>query len=111
MAGSYQVTIVSPRGKVFEGAVTYLVAPCSEGEIGVLVHHAPMIAALRRGLARLVTEAQETLHFVLGAGTVEICKNEVVLLVDTAEKAEDEAEAKALLQKQLAQLGKAAAAH
>ena len=45
----YQLKIYTQEKKVFEGAVTSLIVPGSEGYLGVLANHAPLLALLGQG--------------------------------------------------------------
>jgi F-type H+-transporting ATPase subunit epsilon len=46
MADTFQVEVVAADRRVWEGEATQLVATTTEGEIGVLAHHVPLIAIL-----------------------------------------------------------------
>ena len=93
MAVPFKLSILSPRGRILEGAVDSLVVPGVEGDLGVLAHHAPLLAALRRGIMR-VTAGGATRLFVSGRGLIEVTRNDVHVLVDYAEPAENDATAK-----------------
>lgn len=95
---TYTLTIVSPRGKVLDQPVESVVVPGYDGEMGILAHHAPLLAALRRGVTR-IQAGGKTSFFVTGEGVIEVTPEEVVVLVDTAEQAESLDDAKALLHK------------
>lgn len=84
---AFKLSILSPQGKAFEGDCDSLVAPGYSGEFGVLAGHAPMIAMLKRGIARIIV-AGETSWYVTGEGVCEVSKDAVSVLVDTATKTE-----------------------
>ena len=86
MDRTYQLTIVTPDGQVFNDQVEAMVAPGELGSFGVLPGHAPMVAALRPGRLS-VTCRGERRHFNLGAGVAEIGRGQVVILADGAEQA------------------------
>ena len=107
----YQLNIISPRGRIFAGEADSLVAPGVEGDLGVLAGHAPMIALIRRGVGKVET-GSETHHYVFGEGILEVTKEEVVLLTDTAERAPSHEAARQSLQDHLAAAAaKSTAAH
>ena len=102
----FKLIIVSPRDKVFDQNADSFVAPGEEGEFGVLAHHAPMIALVKRGVAHVTVDGQ-TQYFVTGEGFVEVTHNEVSMLVDFAAKAESHDQAKAALAELLKDVGTA----
>jgi F-type H+-transporting ATPase subunit epsilon len=73
-----------------------LIAPGTEGDVGILTDHAPMTALIRRGIGKVNAEGA-TQHYVFGEGVLEVTRKEVLLLVDTAEKAESLDAAKLML--------------
>jgi len=88
------LSILTPEGKAFEGAVTGVVAPGSEGSFAVLRRHAPFISALQPGIVKVETDS-ETDFFIVERGFLEARDDTVAILVDRVEKALDEADAKA----------------
>lgn len=76
--------------KVFyRGLCQKLIIPLEDGEKAVLPHHEDMVIAVAIGEMRLLDEAGEWIHAVVGNGFVQIINNRVTLLVDTAELPED----------------------
>lgn len=47
------VSVISPEKVLFEGKVDAVVAPAFDGEIGILIGHAPMVVLLGNGTLRL----------------------------------------------------------
>lgn len=93
LAPGYSLAIMTPEGRCFDGTVESLVAPGLLGSFGVLADHAPMVAALRPGVVRIVEDEQQASFFVISGGVIDINANTVTLLADTAEKAATAAEA------------------
>jgi F-type H+-transporting ATPase subunit epsilon len=81
------LNIVAPAGEVLRGEVNFLVVPGVEGELGILAHHAPMVAALRLGILRYVQEDKEKKMFV-GGGFLEVDGEQATVLARVAENAE-----------------------
>ncbi|HXD93639.1 MAG TPA: ATP synthase F1 subunit epsilon [Bacteroidia bacterium] len=73
--------IITPDKKLFEGEAKSLTVPGSEGSLGVLNNHAPMIASLKKGKVK-VTTASETKNFDIKGGVIEVLKNKVVVLAE-----------------------------
>jgi F-type H+-transporting ATPase subunit epsilon len=102
---AFNLSIISPRGKVFGGSAEFLIASGAEGELGVLAGHAPMIALLQRGIGRVDAEGKQQ-HYVFGEGVLEVSREEVVMLVDNAEAAANLDAAKVMMKELLAATGK-----
>lgn len=76
-------SILTPEKIVFEGQVDYIIVPAYDGEMGFLYNHAPLIAELGIGEARLKTAGKEEFVAVHG-GFVEIRNNEMAILAEAA---------------------------
>jgi len=85
MAGTVNVDIVSPDGKVFRGEVARIRAPGVQGSFEVLHNHAPMIAAFGIGSIVLTTSSGERIAFATSGGFLEVVDNHVSILAETAE--------------------------
>jgi F-type H+-transporting ATPase subunit epsilon len=96
MANTIQVDIVSAEGEIFSGPVKMVFLPASQGEIGVTARHAPLLSLLNPGEVRIQTEDGEEQHFYVGGGALEVQPNRVTVLADTAARAKDLDEHKAL---------------
>ncbi len=95
MADSYLLSIVTPEGEIFHEEVLSLMAPGSDGYFGVMAHHAPMLAALGRGVMKVRGQG-ETSWFAVEGGIVEVSPTGVVVLADLCSEADTEAEAREL---------------
>ena len=67
MPDTFRVEIVSADSLVWEGEATQLMATTTEGEIGILAHHIPLIATLAPGSAE-VTASDGTRHMIAVEG-------------------------------------------
>jgi len=83
----FHLSIITPKGEVFSGEIESLVAPGKEGYLGVMASHAPMITALKQG-ALTARGPNDTIYFALGAGVLEVFHNNVLVLVDDAERSD-----------------------
>lgn len=86
MAPTFRVKILSPDKKIFEGEAQSLVAPATQGYVGILAHHAPFMTTLGPGKITIRNaEGQTTAFDCNGSGFLEVLKNNALLLVDSAQ--------------------------
>ncbi len=62
-----RLEIVTAEREVFADDVDMVVAPGGEGELGILLDHAPLLTTLQPGVLRLKKDGDETLLAVSGA--------------------------------------------
>ncbi|HEU4726107.1 MAG TPA: ATP synthase F1 subunit epsilon [Candidatus Eisenbacteria bacterium] len=96
---TFTFRLVTPQRLVLETPIVALQAPGSEGYLGVLAHHAPLITTLRPGRLEVRDEAGKRSIYVVGGGFLEVSGNRATVLADSAELASeiDAARAKASL--------------
>ncbi|WP_291525487.1 F0F1 ATP synthase subunit epsilon [Acidithiobacillus sp.] len=102
MAMTIDVQVVSAEGSIYAGVADMVVAPGEMGELGILPRHAPLLTRLRPGELRIIHGAETEYLFVNG-GVLEIQPHLVTVLADSAERATDIDEAKAMAAKQAAE--------
>ena len=90
-----QLDIITAERVVYSDQVGSVVAPGIEGELGILPHHAPLLTTLQPGEIRVVKEGEEDTFIAVSSGFLEVMGNKVVILTDTAERAEEIDEARA----------------
>jgi F-type H+-transporting ATPase subunit epsilon len=83
-----QCEIVTQERQVFSGAVNTVSLPGSEGRMGILPNHAPLLTALGYGEVIVRTDDREE-YFAIGGGFAEVQPERVVVLADSAEQAEE----------------------
>lgn len=88
------VTIVTATQTVFDGEAETVIAPGSEGQLGILPRHAPLLTTLQLGELRVRERGVDESIFVAG-GFLEVNNNVVTILADDAERAADIDEAHA----------------
>ncbi len=88
------VTIVTAQQTVFDGEAEEVIAPGSEGQLGILPRHAPLLTTLATGELRLRERGVDEGLFVSG-GFLEVNNDRVTILADDAERAADIDEARA----------------
>ncbi|MDP2386103.1 MAG: ATP synthase F1 subunit epsilon [Bacteroidota bacterium] len=77
-----KLEIVTPDKKLFEGEAKSLTVPGSEGSLGILDNHAPMIASLKKGTVKITDAASQVQKFEIKGGVVEVLKNKVIVLAE-----------------------------
>jgi F-type H+-transporting ATPase subunit epsilon len=73
---------------IYEGDADIVVLPGSDGEMGILPHHAPLLTTLKYGLIKVRTKNQELLFTVAG-GVAEVQPEIVTVLADAAENVQE----------------------
>lgn len=76
--------IVSQDRMVWEGEADSVVLPGSQGEMGILPNHAPLLSTLKFGIIKVRTGDQEEIFTVAG-GVVEVQPKIITILADAAE--------------------------
>ena len=101
---TFDVSLVTPDGPVYEGEIEMLIVPGADGEIGVLARHAPLIAMLNAGSTRVhVKRETEVLEFATGPGFFKVEQDRALALVDDAVDARQVDDARAREQLEAAQ--------
>ena len=80
--------IVTPERLAYSDEVDSVVLPGSEGELGVLPHHAPLVSTLGAGELRLRKGAIEESFAIVG-GFVQVLPDKVVVMAETADMASE----------------------
>jgi F-type H+-transporting ATPase subunit epsilon len=96
MAMTIHCDIVSAEEEIFSGLVEILVATGSLGDLGVAYGHAPLLTGLIPGPVRIKKQDGTEEVFYVSGGFLEVQKNVVTVLADTALRAEDIDEVKAI---------------
>jgi F-type H+-transporting ATPase subunit epsilon len=76
--------IVTPEKRAFTGDVDEVIVPGTEGEMGILPHHAPLVSTLGQGVLRLRRGGEEE-EFAIFGGFVQVRPDRVVVLAETAD--------------------------
>ena len=84
MATPMQVEVVAPDGKVWEGQAVSVIVRTTEGDIGILSGHEPVMAAMVPCAAEVVAIDGRREIIAVGGGFISVYHNRVSLLSDTA---------------------------
>jgi F-type H+-transporting ATPase subunit epsilon len=84
----FRLAIVTPERVHFDGEIKSLVAPGTEGYLGVLSQHAPLITALKPGKIEF-RDAQDVVHVMaVSGGFLEVSNNLATVLAEAVEEAD-----------------------
>jgi F-type H+-transporting ATPase subunit epsilon len=104
MANTIHVDVVSAEESIYSGDAEFVVLPGIMGELGIYPKHTPLVTQIKPGVVRIKVpgQAEEQIVYVQG-GFLEIQPDVVTVLSDTAIRARDLDEAKALEAKRAAE--------
>jgi F-type H+-transporting ATPase subunit epsilon len=83
LADKLHFSLVSPERELFSGEVDQVDAPGSEGDFGVLAHHAPFMTALKTGVVTVFNDGQRTRYEVQG-GFADVTPAGLTILAESA---------------------------
>lgn len=83
-----KLEVVTVERIVYSDDVDMVVAPGSEGQLGILPHHAPLMTALNPGALTIRKGDEDTLLAISG-GYLEVRPDKVTVLADAAERADE----------------------
>ena len=88
MAKTLHLSVVTPSALVADQDVNYVGAQGMEGDFGVLPGHAALLAALRVGHI-FYKDGNDTRYIFVSGGFAEVSNDKVIILAETATRAED----------------------
>ncbi len=103
MAMTLHLDVVSAETELFSGTISAVFAPAQMGDVGIYPRHTPMVTMLRPGELKIEVEGEEDQYLYVSGGILEVQPHVVTVLSDTAIRAEDLDESKALEAKQRAE--------
>lgn len=74
--------IITPDKKLFEDEVKSVTVPGTDGSLGILDRHAPLISALKKGVVKVTDKTSTRHNFQINGGVVEILNNRVIVLAE-----------------------------
>ena len=86
---AFALEVVTPERVAYSGQVASLQAPGSEGSFGVLAGHVPLLTSLQIGRLRFVEEDGNEVQMAISGGFVEVGREQVAVLAETAERVEE----------------------
>ena len=85
---TFRLEVVTAERMVFSDDVNMIVAWGTEGQLGILPHHAPLMTMLRPG-DLLIRKDNEEEYLAISGGFLEVRPDKVVILADSCERAEE----------------------
>lgn len=80
----FQAEVLTPEGKVFAGEVEHVSTRTGVGEVGILAHHAPMLARLVPAELRIHVSEGDVRRYAQGEGWVQVFANRARVLISEA---------------------------
>jgi F-type H+-transporting ATPase subunit epsilon len=81
---TFRVEVLTPEGEVFNDEVEMVSTKTSVGSIGVLAHHAPLLAMLDPTELRLYKSESDVVRFAQAEGYLQVANNLALILVEEA---------------------------
>ena len=82
-----RLEIITVERKLYDEQVNMVIAPGTEGMLGILPRHTPTLTALSFGELQIKRDGQEDEFFAVGGGFMEVQPDHVIVLADAAEHA------------------------
>ena len=83
MADKLTFSLVSPERELFTGDVDQVDIPGTEGDMGILPNHSPLMAAVRTGAITVYADGSETQYFIQG-GFADVTPSGLTILAEKA---------------------------
>ena len=84
-----QVELVAADRLVWSGEATMVIARTTEGDVGILPNHAPMLSTMVDGIVDVTTADGETWIAAVDAGFLSVANNRISILSEHAEMSHD----------------------
>lgn len=98
-----KVDVVSAEEAIFAGEAKFVTLPGESGELGILPGHTPLISRIRPGTVKIVRPDDSEENIFVAGGILEVQPGTVTVLADTAIRAADLDEARAVAAREKAE--------
>ena len=85
----FHLSIVTPEKIYCEAEINSLVVPGTEGYLGILSHHAPLISSLKPGKIEYKDSENKEIVLAVSGGFIEVSDNKVTILADAVETTDE----------------------
>ncbi|VFP81698.1 F0F1 ATP synthase subunit epsilon [Candidatus Erwinia haradaeae] len=89
MTLGFQLDVVSAELQIFSGIVQSIQVSGSEGELGIRPHHTPILTAIKPGMVQILKKNGKKEIIYLSGGILEVHRNIVMILADSAIRGHD----------------------
>ncbi|AWI07659.1 F0F1 ATP synthase subunit epsilon [Clostridium drakei] len=89
MANAFKLTILTPEKEFYIGEVVELITDTTQGRIGILANHMPLVTPLRPTVTEFTTSDGKELKAFTSSGILDVKDNVVEFLCDSCEWPED----------------------
>ena len=92
MAATYTLDVVTPERIMLSEEVTETIAPGSEGQLGILANHAPLMSELAPGeVLATLADGRTLSHIIISGGFLEVAPDggRTTILADSAQRADE----------------------
>jgi F-type H+-transporting ATPase subunit epsilon len=83
-----RLDIVTAEHSVYSDDVDIVIAPGVEGQLGILPHHTPLMTMLQPG-ELIARKGSEEYSLAVSGGFLEVRPDRIIVLADSAERAEE----------------------
>jgi F-type H+-transporting ATPase subunit epsilon len=83
LAATYNFKVLTPNRQEIDAPVVSIVAPGTDGYLGVLANHAPLITTLRAGDLKVKYEDDREVEYAIGDGILKVENNVAILLTES----------------------------
>ncbi|MFC4296522.1 MAG: F0F1 ATP synthase subunit epsilon [Castellaniella sp.] len=97
------IEVVSAEASIFSGEAAFIALPGESGDLGILPGHTPLISRVRPGTLKIRRDDGTEEYIFVAGGILEVQPNSVTVLSDTAIRATDLDEAKAVAARERAE--------
>ncbi len=97
MTNTIQLDVVSAEKEIFSGEAEFVILPGEAGDLGIHPRHTPLITSIKAGPVRIkMPDVDKEDHIFVAGGILEVQPSLITVLADTAIRAEDLDEERAI---------------
>jgi len=89
MAGTFKLIILTPEREFYAGEAKELVVASTEGNLGILANHMPLVTTLKPSASEIVDKDGNKKKAFISTGILEVKENSVTVLSDACEWPEE----------------------
>jgi F-type H+-transporting ATPase subunit epsilon len=89
MASTFDLEVVAADRVVWSGEAVMVIARTTEGEVGILANHAPLLGVLAPGTVEIRPEDGSPLVAAVDGGFISVAHNRISILAERAELSDD----------------------